>query len=60
MLQKLANTSSVRESYMMPLNSFVQAHNDELKVSGMFSHTLFPWCPFIEKIIIRSVIEYHM
>ncbi|XP_064394192.1 uncharacterized protein LOC135341540 isoform X2 [Halichondria panicea] len=30
-LQKLANTSSVRESYMMPLNSFVQAHNDELK-----------------------------
>ena len=37
MLQKLANTSSVRESYMMPLDSFVKSHNEELKVKVLCS-----------------------
>ena len=32
-IQKLAaNTSHVRESYMKPLEPFVKAHNEELKV----------------------------
>ena len=32
LIQKLANTSSVRESYMKPLESFVKSHHDELMV----------------------------
>ena len=32
-IQKLANTSSVRESYMLPLEHFVKTHTEELKVS---------------------------
>ena len=32
LIQKLANTSSVREDYMMPLEPFVKHHNEELKV----------------------------
>ena len=31
-IQKLANTSHVRESYMKPLEQFVKGHNEELKV----------------------------
>lgn len=34
-IQKLANTSSVREDYMMPLEPFVKAHNEQLKVYPM-------------------------
>ena len=33
LIQKLANTSSVREDYMMPLEPFVKLHNEALKVS---------------------------
>jgi len=32
-IQKLANTASVREASMKPLEPFVKAHNEELKVS---------------------------
>lgn len=32
LIQKLANTSSVREDYMMPLEPFVKTHNEQLKV----------------------------
>jgi Ras GTPase-activating-like protein IQGAP2/3 len=31
LIQKLANTSSVREDYMMPLEPFVKSHNEQLK-----------------------------
>jgi Ras GTPase-activating-like protein IQGAP2/3 len=31
LIQKLANTSSVREDYMMPLEPFVKLHNEALK-----------------------------
>ncbi|XP_019850644.1 PREDICTED: GTPase-activating protein-like isoform X2 [Amphimedon queenslandica] len=32
LIQKLANTSSVRESYMLPLEHFVKTHNERLKM----------------------------
>lgn len=31
-IQKLANTASVREAAMKPLEPFVKAYNDQLKV----------------------------
>ena len=39
-IQKLANTSNVRESYMKPLETFVKTHNEELKVPPVF-HTKY-------------------
>ena len=32
MIQKLANTTSVFESYMLPMEPFVKDHSEELKV----------------------------
>ena len=45
MIQKLANTSHVRESYMKPLEPFVKAHNEELKVRTFcdYSGTSLLW-----------------